>query len=870
MKIISILIIYTLLFAAVSPGQTDQYPVYKNAEATIEDRVEDLLSKMTIEEKLAEIQFITGTNASELDKHQIGTMFSLLRNYEAGIAAEKYNQIQKEHIEGNRLGIPILMMDEALFGYMGYKTTSFPQPIGLASSWNPALVKKAMHVVARESKARGCRNVLCPVVNLLRDVRWGRSHETFGEDPYLSSQIAIPYVQAFEEEDIITCPKHFVANMGLDGRFGGPVHFTERLLREKYFPAFKACFQEGGAKMVMMAYNTLDGTPCAMNEWLMKDILKEEWGFDGIIVSDGRGLTVADNTHLVGENDMEVAAMAMNAGCDMDLSSEMYYGSPLKKAVESGRVAENDIDEAVRRVLRQKFRVGLFDDPFVDPAYAEKITDCSGHRKLTHEVAKECIVLLKNDPLTGQDKKVLPFSKNVNSVAVLGPLANELYGTFYAGYGRKEVTVLEGIKDLLPDATITYEKGAELYNYGLPPIQSNYLKTKTGLQGLTGEYYDNKNLEGEPVFTRTDKTLEFDWKTGSPDGLPIDEFSIRWAGQLIAPVTGKYQLGASVDDGVRIYLDEELIIDDWGGGSKHLEQTEVELVKGRSYNIKIEYFDNSHKAFIQLGWDVFPFSQVPDAVTAARNSDVSVIVVGSISAENKDRAILDLSESQEKLINDVAKLGKPVAVVLHTGNVITMMDWEKNVPAIVESWYPGEEGGRALADVLFGDVNPSAKLPVTFPKHQGQVPLNYNHLPKKNSAFIGVGNDPQFCFGHGLSYTTFEYSNLKSSAESITKNENVTVSVEIKNTGDRKGAEVVQLYIHDERGSMARPVKELKKFQKIWLEPGESKTVSFELTSDDLSIYNKQMQWVVEPGDFKIMIGSSSEDIRQETIITVQ
>ncbi len=860
---ISFLAVLLLMATTVLTQQKNQKPVYKNPQKSDEERVEDLLNRMTLDEKLAEIQFINSKNAKELDKHQIGTMFALLRGNEAGVAAEKYNKVQKEHIEGNRLGIPILMMDEALFGYMGYKTTSFPQPIGLASSWNPDLVNKAMRIVAIESKARGCRNVLCPVVNLPRDIRWGRFHETFGEDPYLASQIAIPYVKAFEEENIITCPKHFVANMGLDGRFGGPVHFTERLLREKYFPAFKACFQEGGAKMVMMAYNTLDGTPCTMNEWLMKDILKNEWGFDGIIVSDGGGITIADKTHKVGENDKELAARALNAGCDMDLSPDRYYGKPLKEAVEEGLVAEKNIDEAVRRVLRQKFRVGLFDEPFVDPEHAAKITDCDEHRKIAYEVARECVILLKNE------KNTLPFSKNVNSVAILGPLADELYGTFYAGYGRKEVTLLDGIRDLLPNAEIVYEKGAELYNYALPPVQADYLMTNNGQGGLIGEYFDNKDFEGEPVFTRVDEKIEFDWKTNAPEGLPADHFSIRWTGKLVAPVSGKVNLGVSCDDGVRVYVDNQMIIDDWSGGSKHLVQEEIELEKGKQYDLKIEYYDGTDKAIVQFGWDVFPFSQVPEAVEAAKNADVSVIVVGSLSAENRDRAILDLSESQEKLINSVAALGKPMAVVLHTGNVITMLDWEKNVPAIIESWYPGEEGGRAVAEVLFGDVNPSAKLPSTFPKHQGQVPLNYNHLPKKTSAFIGIGNDPLFPFGHGLSYTTFEYNNLNLSSERISEDETLKISLSLKNSGQREGAEVVQLYLHDKRASMARPVKELKRFKKIWLKPDEEKTVEFELTREDLEFLDINMKKVVEPGEFSLMIGSSSEDIRLEKIFEV-
>ncbi len=853
-------VFFLLLYMLLSIACTEKEPLYQNPDVSIEKRVDDLLQRMTLDEKLGEVQFINKNNVSELSKHTIGTVFAVLRSYEAGVSAEKYNEMQRKHIEGHRLGIPLLFMDEAIFGFMGYKTTSFPQPIGLASSWNPGLVYKAMQVVGKESKVRGTRNVLCPVVNIPRDARWGRLHETFGEDPYLASCMAVPYVKAFEEMDIITCPKHFVANQGLNGQFATPVHFTERLLREIYFPAFEACFKEGGAKMVMMAYNTLDGIPCAMDDWLMKDVLKNEWGFDGIIVSDGGGLTIADKCHRVGENKTEIAAMAMNAGCDMDLSPEMYYGQPLKEAIEKGMVPMKRLDEAVRRVLRQKFRTGLFDDPYVDPGYAAKITDSDEHRQISYEVAKETIILLKNENNT------LPFNKNVKSVAVLGPLANEMYGTFYAGYGRKEVTVLEGITTLLPHAKVVYHKGSEMYQHALPPIESKYLSsTHKGMMvsGLLGEYFDNKEMKGKPILTRVDKKIEFDWKTNAPkESLPADHFSVRWTGKLMSPISGKYNIGASADDGVRIYIDNKLVVDAWSGGSKKLYQTEFEFKKGKQYDIKIEYYDGTFKAFMQLGWDMFPFSQVNEAVDAARACDVAVIVAGSLSAENRDRAILGLSPSQEKLIGQVAALGKPLAVVLHTGNVITMMNWEQQVPAIIESWYPGEEGGRAVAEVLFGNINPSAKLPVTFPKHVGQVPFNYNMLPGKGATYIGVGNDSQFPFGHGLSYTSFEYSKLKLSSPKIKRSDKLIVAMDIRNTGDMDGAEVIQLYLQDVRASMARPLKELKRFEKVWLKAGESKNIQFELGMEDLEFYDNDINKITEPGEFKLMIGSSSEDTR--------
>ncbi len=837
---------------------------YKDTTLSMEKRLADLVSRMTLEEKARQLQVGTIEDGKKYKDYGICGGFRDLPPYEAAV---EYNKLQKIFVEESRLGIPFFMPGECEYGFLGYKTTSFPQSIALAGSWDPEMVGEVAKVIAKETKARGCRLVFAPVVNILRDPRWGRSHECYGEDPYLTSCIAVPYVQQIQKAGIVSCPKHYVANIGINGKFSSPVFFTERRLREIYFPGFKACLQEGGAKCIMSAYNTLDGIPCSTSEWLLNTVLRDEWGFDGFVVSDGAALPMVYDSHLTHETKEDLTATAIKAGCDIDLSTYDYYHQNLQKAVKEGLVEVKYIDRAVRRVLRQKISSGLFDQPYVDPDYCLEVTDSDKHREFARQVAEKCMILLKNE------NKTLPFSKEVNSVAVLGPLADQLFGTFYAGYGRKEVSVLEGIEKLLPDARVYHARGAEMAWYALPPIQPWYLYTYfNGAKrtGLTAEYFDNENFKGDPVMTRVDRMIEFDWETGSPaKGIPDDHFSVRWSGYLRSPESGLFTIGASIDDGVRIYLDDSLIVDQWTWGSKRLESVKVRLRKGQSYKIRMEYYEGTYTASAQLGWDVRPFAQLPEAMRQARRADVVVIVAGSYSAEGHDRAFLHLSPSQEKLIKEVAKLNKPMAVVLHTGNVITINNWINEVPAIIESWYPGEEGGTAVAKTLFGDVNPGGKLPVSMPKVMGQVPLKYYHLPMQEktegttiASYLGIGDKPQFPFGHGLSYTSFKYKNLRLSKKEINPDQTVDIAVDVTNTGERSGDEIVQLYIHDEVASVAQPVKELKAFKRITLDPGDTKTVSLSLTPEKLKIWSINDQWEVEPGSFKILVGRSSEDIR--------
>ena len=669
----------------------------------------------------------------EKGKYSVGQLTCALRPFSHKEGAEFANKIQKFVVEETRLGIPVIIHDECLHGCMAKGCTIFPQSIALASSWDPDLMKEVATAIGKETRARGIHQCLSPTINIARDPRCGRTEETYGEDPYLTSLMAISFVKGVQGQKVAATPKHFAANfVGNGGRDSNAIHLSERILKEIYFPAFKACVKEAGALSIMAAYNSLDGVPCSCNRWLLTDILKGEWEFKGFVVSDydsvlgiyapnwptsERGLTTS---HKVAKTKAEAAKKAVEAGLDIELPESDCF-EELSRLVKEGELSEEVIDEATRRILRVKFWLGLFEEPYVDPENAEKICGCEEHRRLALKAAREAIVLLKNDG-------ILPLSKGLKSTAIIGPNANEVRVGGYSGYGVKVVTPRQGIKNKISKNTqIYFAQGCRL--------------------------------------------------TGS-----------------------------------------------------------------------------SRKGF-------------EEAIRIAKKSNVAILFVGNskeTEGESKDRCNLDLPGVQEELIKEIYSTGTPVVVVLINGSAITMTKWINKVQAVVETWYSGEEGENAISDVLFGDYNPGGKLPITFPKTVGQLPLYYNHKPTgRGYDYVDLREkQPLFPFGYGLSYTEFEYSNLKINPEKITLQEKVNISVDVKNVGKYKGNEVIQLYINDTVATVARPLKELKGFKRIVLEPDEKKTVNFTLIPQDLAFYDINMDLVVEPGIFEVMIGSSSEDIR--------
>lgn len=855
------LLAFVLTFL-VQVGTMAENPAYKNAALPVEKRVDDLMKRMTLEEKVAQLQTsISLTHPSNVQLQGLGCLTEVFNGLSPKDAAQKYNYIQKAFVENTRLGIPVLYHGEAVFGLMGNGNTAFPQPLGQAATFNLDLHRRMADVIAAEVLAWGHRQVLSPTINVSYDSRWGRTHETYGEDPYLVSQMGLTYIQQLERAGIITTPKHFAANTGHNGQFGDAVYFSERFLREVEFPPFKTAVMEGKCRSIMPAYNSINGVPCTSNKWLLTDVLRNEWHFDGFVGSDYGSVPEIHRKHQVAENLMDAAILSINAGCDVEMPDPTAFPF-LVQAVKEGKISEMVIDKSVRKMLTFKFQMGLFEHPYIDPKVAEQTCNSDAHRAVSLEMAKQAMVLLKNENVT------LPFSKNIKSIAVLGPLADNLMLGNYAPWGIKTVSILQGLKDKLGNKVqLNVEKGVELTQLALPSITSDYLSFMDNgkeTKGLKAEYFNNMKLEGKPAVVRIDESIDFEWGEGLPHPfINTDKFSVRWTGKLKSPVTGKYKFGMTVDDGVKIYLDDKLLIEEWRGGSARLVETNFDFEKDKTYNLRIEYFEGEFSATARLGWNTLPNADIPKALAAAQKSDAIIIVCGAMDGEGKDRADLDLTPSQEELISAVSMLGKPFVVILSTGNVITMQDWADKVPAILETWYPGEEGGKAVADILFGDVNPSGKLPITFPRVTGQVPCYYHKASMgAGTSYINVGNSPMFPFGHGLSYTTFEYKEMKISVDKILATDSITVSMSITNTGKVAGDEVVQLYVRDLYASIVRPAKLLRHFQRISLKAGETKQVEFKLTPEDLSMWNSAMKWVVEQGKFEVQLGSSSEDIR--------
>ncbi|HJQ30741.1 MAG TPA: glycoside hydrolase family 3 N-terminal domain-containing protein [Pyrinomonadaceae bacterium] len=742
-------------------------PDYKNPRLPVERRVADLLSRMTLEEKVAQLVCLWGARpqvgpqtdfsadrgdfspqqAALVMKYGIGQIARQRERKDPREAAQFANAVQKWLVQNTRLGIPAIFHDEILHGLMAPKAASFPTPIALASSWDTELVRRVFTAAALETRARGSHFVLGPNLDLAREPRWGRTEETYGEDPYLVSRMGVAVIKAIQgpgpgvdDEHVIATAKHFAAHGQPEGGTNvAPVNVSERVLREYFLPSFEAAVKEAGVMSVMASYNEIDGVPSHANKWLLGRVLRQEWGFDGLVASDYYGIPQLESLHHVAADKAEAARLALEAGVDAELPDPDCYAT-LLQLVRDGKVSEALVNKAVERNLRAKFLLGLFENPYVDPDRAARVTDSAEHRALAAEAARRSITLLKNE------NNLLPLDrKRLKSIAVIGPNANRAHlGGYTDPTPARGVSVLEGVtKKLGAGVRVNYAEGCKI--------------TKEG-----GDWWAD---------------------TSHPSDAAEDE-------RLIA-----------------------------------------------------------------------------QAVEAARASDVALVVIGGNEDTNKegwadnhlgDRDTLELMGRQNDLVKAVLATGRPTVVMLINSGPLAVTYVAENVPAILEGFYLGEETGTGVADVLFGDYNPSGKLPVSFPRTVGQLPIYYNYKPSAKRGYLYASKEPLFPFGHGLSYTTFEYSNLKVAPAQIGPGGQAQVTVTVTNTGRRAGEEVVQLYLRDVVSSVTRPVRELKDFARVSLAPGESKTVTFTITPDKLAFYNLNMERVVEPGWFDVMVGTSS------------
>ncbi len=851
-----------VLFVLFAPSALfAQHPPYRDSTLPISARVTDLLGRMTLEEKFWQLFMIPGDLDDPANDWSNGVFGLQIRSPDSASARShtaRINAIQRWFVEKSRLGIPIIPFEEAVHGLTGPGATMFPQAIALAASFDTALMTRVASAIAAETRSRGIRQVLSPVLNLANDVRWGRVEETYGEDPFLTTLMGNAFVSAFERAGIVATPKHFVANVGEGGRDSYPIAWSERTLEELFYPPFKSAVQVAHARSVMTAYNSVDGSPATQNRQLLRGKLKGEWGFTGFVISDAAATGGATVLHHTEPDTRTAAADALDAGLDVIFQSSWPQHRPYLDAFRRGSIPDSVIDAAVSRVLRTKFELGLFERPYADPDSAAYWNGGEAHRRLALEAARASIVLLRNE------RSLLPLSPNTRSIAVIGTDAAEARLGGYSGPGVHKVSILDGIREKLPRAAVRYAPGPGRISPEYTVIPADRFGA-----GLKGEYFDNNRLEGTPRLTRTDPKVDFGWTLNSPgQGIPFDWYSVRWTGRLTVPAAQvPRRIGIEGNDGYRLYLDGKLLIENWEKRSYRSTLTPVSLRPGTTHDLRLEYFESSGNARVKLIWDAgIPRdwgARIDSAVGVARRSDVAVVVAGIEEGEFRDRSSLGLPGHQEELIQRVAATGTPVVVVLIGGSAITMSRWLDRTRAVLDAWYPGEQGGRAVAGVLFGETNPAGRLPITFPLAEGQLPLVYDHKPTgRGDDYLDLTGRPLFPFGFGLSYTTFEYSGLAIDPPEIGPSGSATVRCRVRNSGSRPGDEVVQLYLRDLLASVAQPVIRLAGFQRIRLGPGEEKEVVFHLGPDRLGLLDRDMKFVVEPGTFRVLVGRSSVDIR--------
>jgi len=738
------LILIVMAFALMNESKLKaqgEQPPYKNPNLGVDTRVADLIGRMTLEEKARQLDMYFGCE-DLLDKNKNQTVdhhthakpdaifdpqFAKrsLGNLGVGSVHDLYpraklsNRIQEWVIKSNRLGIPALFIEEGLHGYMDYDETVFPQSINLATTWNPELARQTGAAIAAQARANGVDMILGPVLDVARDPRWGRVEENFGEDPYLTGQFGLAYVEGMQgdslntDHTVIAEPKHFAGHGSPEGGLNmSPVHAGEREVRSIMLKSFEPAVREGKAMGIMAAYHDIDGVPCTGNPWLLNEVLRDEWGFQGFVLSDLGAIRRLYDTHHVVDSSTNAVLLALNAGVDMqfyDFDHQIFQDA-IVNGVKNGQITEATLNQAVARILRVKFMLGLFDHPFVDENLDVIVRHSRQQADLALESARQSMCLLKNKG------NLLPFKKNLKRIAVIGPDAN-----------------IARIGD--------YTEAAH----------------ESSTQGMVEQIKQLVSTNSEVLFS---------------DG-----------------------------------------------------------------------------------------ENIAKAVALAREADVVILGLGEwlkISGEGFDRSDLNLPGKQEELLEAVAATGKPVVLVLQNGRPLTITWAAQHIPAILEAWYPGEFGGRAIAETLFGDNNPAGRLPITFPRSVGQLPIYYNHFPSKKGSYIEGDNSPLFVFGHGLSYTTFQYDNLSIVAPSAHGADDVLVSCKITNSGNREGDEVAQLYVRQETASVATPVKALKGFLRIHLQPKESKVVTFHLRQSELAVWNASQKWQVEPGVYNVTVGGNS------------
>lgn len=852
-------------------------PAYRRPELPIPIRVQDLLSQMSNAEKARQLDMFSGADVvdrmecttrmapeAELDelklKTRIGDLGCGVIHDLYPVAAGISNELQRWFRSRTRLGIPVLLMEEALHGLNRPMSTVFPQCIGLGATFDPELTRRIGAAIAAESRAVGIHFALSPVLCLARDPRWGRAEETFGEDPWLVGQLGKAYVEGMQGNlgplNVVAEPKHFAGHGSPAGGLNqGPLNIGEREMREIMLRAFQPAFVEAGALGAMCAYHEWDGIPCAANPWLLTDLLRDEWKFEGVVVSDLGAIRQLMDKHFVAQDARDAICQALTAGVDIQFYDFDHptWLNEIVAAVELGQLEQAVLDRAVARVLTLKFRLGLFDNPETDPELNGRVCRSQSHLDLSLEAARKSLVLLKND------NQLLPLSRDIRKIALLGPSADVIRFGDYSGKGDgKAKTILQALRELLPEAEILHVPAVEIDRREVTPIPPEWLHDGEGGRGLRGEYFASGSFEKKPDVVRHDATIDFNWALALPaPGLPADGFAVRWTGFLTPDRTLRELLSFTTADAVRVWIDGMLVIDAWEYADSL--STPIAVASGEEVSLRIEWKKRGCGSLVSLGLGKEAEGMEP-ALYAARQSDVAILALGEsdrTSGEGIDRCELGLPGRQSELFRAVAATGTPTIVVLQNGRALSIPEVASSADAILEAWYPGERGGEAVAEALVGRINPGGRLPVTVARSVGQLPLTYDRKPSNRGRYVESDSSPLWEFGFGLSYTQFSYSGLTVSSSVIEPDGSVEVVCEVKNIGSREGDEVVQLYLSDPVASVTRPVRWLAGCERITLQPGERRKVHFIIGPRELEFWSRTRRWEVEAGEYRFAIGGS-------------
>jgi beta-glucosidase len=865
---------------------------YKDASAPVEERIRDLMSRMTTEEKAAQLDMLSANSIlgadGGFDEAQVVHFFdsmcigSIHDFYP--VTAALSNELQRRAVENSRLGIPVLFIEEGLHGYCGEGATTFPVPIGNASAWDTTLMYRIGQAIATETRAHGVHFLLAPNLDLGREPRWGRLEETFGEDVYLNSRMAVNLLKGMQgnslkdNNTVAAEPKHFgVHGIPESGSNTGPVFIGEREARSTHLYVFEKAVKEANVRGIMAAYHDIDGIPCIADEWLLTKLLRDEWGFDGMVVTDLGAIRRLLQPHYTAATPKEAIAQAVIAGLDMqfyDFDHDVFRTS-IVEAVKDGSIPADKFDRAVAAVLRIKFELGLFDNPYTDETLVGKALHNETHQALALEAGRKSIVLLKND------RGVLPLAGKVKKITIVGALANVSSIGGYSPRGARGVTVYEALKARFGDDIVIDFVEAQVTG-SFAPVPSSVLSSaeKQSQNGVFVAYFNNSGLSGTPAYTSIEENLHGDWHNLSPaPGINPDHFSVRYSGFVTAPAGGMYEFGLSSDDDARLYLDDKMLIDNWGDARRRQGGSgRIRLYEGQKISVRLEYAEKDENASVDVRWRMVEYTDNRAyhnrIARSSASSDVTLVVLGETSqevGEGKDRQNLNLKREDIELLQTVAATGKPVVSILLNGRPLIFAPVVDCSQAALEAWFPGEAGGHAIVDVLFGDWNPSGKLTVSIPKYQGQLPVYYSKKPSSPRNYTDGNGDPLYAFGHGMSYSTFEYAGFNIAPDTVSVKDPVTVSLEVRNISDKDGTETVQLYVRDKIGSVATPVKALKGFSQVFLKAGEAKTVAMTVYPEEhLWLIDREMNRVTEPGEFEFMIGSSSSDIKYRETVTVK